>query len=250
MIRQYILNFFPWLRSLKKIYLTLLSNYRMFQPQHSYSQTGEDLLIKNILSNLHIAKPNYLDIGAYHPIYLSNTYLFYKLGGRGVLIEPDPLRAKIFSRTRPGDIFINAGVGDKDEIMDYYQLDALSTFSQLEKEQMEGKGYQFGKSLKVSVIAINNILQRYFSDRPLDLLSIDTEGYEMTIFQAWNFAQNRPKIICVEAVEHSPNLFLVKKSQEVIDFLQSRGYSILCDTVNNLILVDSYLIEAEQKNNL
>jgi FkbM family methyltransferase len=246
MIRKYLLKYFPWLRRIKMFYLVLLSNYQMFQPQKSYSQTGEDLLIKNILSNLGVTKPNYLDIGAYHPTFISNTYLFYKLGGRGVIIEPDPLRSKIFLRTRPGDIFINSGVGNTDGVMDYYQLDALSTFSQLEKEQMEAKGYRFNKTLKVSVVGINNILKRYFADRPLDLVSIDTEGYEMTIFKSWDFDNCRPKVMCVESVEHSPNLFLVKKDQEIINFLQSKHYSILCDTINNLIFVDNYLIEAER----
>lgn len=247
MIRQYILKYFPWLRLLKLFYFERLSDYRMYQPKKSYSQTGEDLLVRNILANLNITKPSYLDIGAYHPVFISNTYLFYKLGGRGVLVEPDKKRLKLFSRKRPGDIFINAGVGSHDETVDYYQLDALSTFSALEKEQMETKGYRFADSIKMKIIGINNILNKYFSDRPLDFVSLDTEGYEMAILSAWDFDRHRPKVICIEAAEHSPNLFLVKKNSDIMNFIQSKNYTLFCDTMTNLIFVDTNIITLEQK---
>lgn len=250
MIKKYILKCFPWLRQLKAAYLQQLSNYRMYQAKKSYSQTGEDLLVKNILANLGITKPNYLDIGAYHPVFISNTYLFYKLGGRGVLIEPDSSRAKLFSRIRPNDIFLNTGVGSCDGTVDYYHLDALSTFSEVEKVQMEEKGYQFTSATKVPVAGINNILNKYFSDRPLDFVSLDTEGYEMTILSAWDFDQHRPKVICIEAAEHSPNLFLVKKNSDITNFVQSKNYTLFCDTMTNLIFVDGDIVAIEQKNNL
>ena len=48
----------------------------------SYSQTGEDIIIKTALADLGISKPSYLDIGAHHPYYLNNTALFYKQGSQ------------------------------------------------------------------------------------------------------------------------------------------------------------------------
>ena len=58
--------------------------------KYSYSQGGEDILIDFLLSLIGIKKPFYIDIGAHHPFYLSNTALFYEKGCSGICIEPDP----------------------------------------------------------------------------------------------------------------------------------------------------------------
>ena len=44
--------------------------------KNSYSQCGEDLIVEFILNGLKIKHPTYMDIGAHHPFYLSNTALF------------------------------------------------------------------------------------------------------------------------------------------------------------------------------
>src|SRR2546430_2805880 len=58
--------------------------------QRSYSQCGEDLLVNFIFGAIRQSAVSYLDVGAHHPTFLSNTYLFYKAGGSGVCVEPDP----------------------------------------------------------------------------------------------------------------------------------------------------------------
>ena len=55
----------------------------------TYSQYGEDLILSSAIEYLKIDENiSYLDIGANHPMSLSNTYLLYKQGASGVLIEP------------------------------------------------------------------------------------------------------------------------------------------------------------------
>src|SRR4051794_18414209 len=58
-------------------------------PRLSFAQQGEDLVVDSLFGALKVAKPTYLDIGAYEPIRSNNTYLFYRQGGRGVLVEPN-----------------------------------------------------------------------------------------------------------------------------------------------------------------
>src|ERR1700744_4804297 len=58
-------------------------------PNESYAQNGEDIVVARMLDLLGIPKPRYLDIGAHHPSINNNTYLLYKAGGRGVLVEPN-----------------------------------------------------------------------------------------------------------------------------------------------------------------
>lgn len=58
--------------------------------KHSYAGNGEDLIILGWLRNYDcdLARIRYVDVGANHPTFLSNTYLLYEAGARGVLIEP------------------------------------------------------------------------------------------------------------------------------------------------------------------
>src|SRR4051812_7168126 len=81
----------------------------------SYSQCGEDLILEHILGEyLRIPQPSYLDLGAHHPTYLSNTYRFYRKGGSGVCVEPDPVLFAPLRAARPRDVCLNAGVGASD----------------------------------------------------------------------------------------------------------------------------------------
>ena len=41
----------------------------------SYAEMGEDLILASIFEQLRIEHPTYLDVGAWDPIELSNTYL-------------------------------------------------------------------------------------------------------------------------------------------------------------------------------
>src|SRR6266498_5394456 len=94
----------------------LARSIKYYSAAHSFSQCGEDLIINFIFENyFKINKPSYLDIGAHHPTYLSNTYLFYLKGCRGVCIEPDPALCDKFHKKRSRDICINAGVGVSSE---------------------------------------------------------------------------------------------------------------------------------------
>ena len=46
-----------------------------------YSQFGEDKVLQEILK-ININKGFYVDVGCYHPIKHSNTYLLYKKAGK------------------------------------------------------------------------------------------------------------------------------------------------------------------------
>ena len=77
--------------------------------QLSYSQSGEDRIVSNALSSMGKRSAfTYLDIGAHHPVKFSNTYLFYRLGGKGICVEPNADMAKRHRRVRPRDTLVQA----------------------------------------------------------------------------------------------------------------------------------------------
>ena len=206
----------------------------------SFSQCGEDRIIKFVLNSLGIKKPSYLDIGAHHPVRFSNTYLFYLNGCDGVCAEPNPRLAARFRRARPRDICLNVGVGAmRLESVPFYEMttDTLSTFSEVEAKRYEREhGVKVAGVANVDICTPKDILDRHFL-RPPNFVSLDVEGLELEILQSFDLSDERPIIFCVETITYSTD-GTGKKMAEVISHLKNSGYMVYADTYINTIFVD------------
>src|SRR6266700_3989274 len=127
-----------------------------------YAQAGEDIILASLFYRLNIEKPTYLDIGANHPAFISNTYYFYLRGSRGVCIEPNPRLFEKIRKVRPYDNVLNIGIGlDEKAEADFYlfpeHAHGLSTFSKKEAEHWGQTGMkrigkiQYEKVIKVGL---------------------------------------------------------------------------------------------------
>ena len=208
--------------------------------QLSFSQLGEDRIIKFLLDTLGIQRCRYLDVGAHHPSRLSNTYLMYTLGGSGVLVEPNPALASLISEMRPRDLCLNVGMaGRSGSAMPFYVMksDTLSTFSRREAERMASEcGEAIVEVRYLDVLAPDAVLADHFSDG-LNLVSLDVEGLELEILEAFDLQRYRPEVFCIETVSYSMGGDGVK-STELAQFMLSHGYRIFADTYINTIFVD------------
>src|SRR5436309_1423360 len=72
----------------------------------SYSQFGEDIALVTLLRYYGIGRGFYLDVGAYHPVQLSNTYALYQQGWAGITVEPNPGSTNVFRVVRPRDVHL------------------------------------------------------------------------------------------------------------------------------------------------
>jgi FkbM family methyltransferase len=142
----------------------------------------------------------YIDIGAFHPWYLSNTALFYLSGSSGICIEPNPEQFKKFQRYRKSDINLNIGIANEAGILTYYQFNnpAFNTFSEEKATENNNNGFTRLEELKVEVKLLNEILEQYAGSREIDLLSIDVEGLDYSILDSLDFLKYAPNVICVE----------------------------------------------------
>jgi FkbM family methyltransferase len=230
---------------LKRVHTKFFDNAYPTQ-KVSYSQCGEDLIVDFLLTLLGIKNPTYLDIGAHHPYWLNNTYLFYKRGLTGINIEPDPTLFKTLAKKRPRDININKGVGfcKENNMGDFYIMSsrALNTFSKGEAERMSKSGtYKIVEKKQIELININDILSKYFSNKALDFLSLDVEGLDLNILKSMDFEKYKPNIICVETLGFGETGNF-KKQQATTGFLLANNYSCYADTYINSIFLRNGLL--------
>ena len=227
--------------NLLKIFLKGRSNTKDYGLT-SFSQTGEDVIMNFIVEQLRIPNLSYLDVGAHHPQYINNTFLFYNKGFRGVNIEPDPFLIDGFTKIRSQDQNLNIGVGfqEQKEIADFYVMSqrTLNTFSAEEAEKNLRSGtYTVEKIIKVPLVPINSIINEYFPTGCPNILSIDVEGLDFEIVKSLNFKKYRPEVICVETVTYSEDNKETKLNN-IIQYISAQDYIIFADTYINTIFVD------------
>jgi FkbM family methyltransferase len=226
---------------LRKFLKKLSNRFSLYEKyrKDSFSQCGEDLIIHYIFQNiLKRTKPTYLDIGAHHPFNLSNTALFYSNGCKGINIEPNPILLKQFQKYRKRDINLNIGVGDKSCQLNFYDLSdpALSTFVKEEAENLINNGRVVLKNkYLVEILNINEIIEKY-ANGTLNFLSLDVEGLDEQILKSVNFEKYSPDVICVETIKYEQNGTYFK-NENIINFLQSKDYTLYADTRINSIFI-------------
>jgi len=207
----------------------------------SYSQCGEDLIMNFIFQNyLKIQHPKYIDIGAHHPSYLSNTYFFYQKGSNGVCIEPDPFLFKTIKKSRKRDVCLNCGVGTGSEkLSDFYRMSekTLNTFSKEDAERYESYGnHKIEEIVQIPLISTDDIIEKHCTDPP-NLVSLDVEGFDFEILKSFNFEKYRPNVFCIETLTYVQDN-TEQKIHRTIDFMQQNNYFVYADTYINTIFVD------------
>ena len=200
-----------------------------------YSQEGEDMVIDRFLDY----KKNgfFVDIGAHHPIYLSNTYRFYLRGWRGINVDPMPGSMKIFNKIRPFDINIEVPVSDKEEVLPYYIFNepALNTFSEEEANKKNNLGnYKITRTIMLKTLTLESILDTHLkSGQQIDFLSIDVEGLDLRVLVSNNWKKYRPTLVLIESLHNDDDIDSVS-TDPVNIFMKQTGYHLVAKTLNTL----------------
>lgn len=214
----------------------------------SYSQCGEDLIVDFIFAWLGIMRPSYLDIGAHHPTYLSNTYKLYKRGSFGVSVEPDPMLYSRIKRVRGKEVSLNVGVGiNETKNAKFYIMTTrtLNTFSKEEAERYQSYGIQKIESVvDIPLLSVNEIIEEHCKTTP-NFVSLDVEGFDFQILQAFDFDRYRPEVFCIETLTFTENN-TEQKLTEIIDLMKTKNYFVYADTYINTIFVDRLVWDARK----
>lgn len=182
----------------------------------SYSQFGEDLYLTSLLG-YEKADGTFVDVGCFHPVVYSNTYIFYQRGWRGVAIDPNPELAKVWSRFRPEDQFVNAAVAATSGSKRYRVNRRFAACNRLLAENDTQQATADEYDLQVPALSLTQILKERLKDKTIDLMSIDCEGFDLDVLGTLDFSVYAPRVIAVEDSDMALDSAIGK-------YLVSRGY--------------------------
>lgn len=149
-----------------------------------------------------------IDVGAVDGRYMSNTLYFEEnLDWTVLCIEPNPtyytslttnrkhtLNVAISSRNRKDVDFHIYTMSDGNQS----SISSLSTDQKLIDYHLDEYNIKFEESIiKVQVQTLNECLKK-FTHRPIDFVSIDTEGTENSVLRGFDIDLYQPKLFVIE----------------------------------------------------
>lgn len=206
----------------------------------TFSQHGEDRFVLDYFGK----RPGfYVDVGANHPFRISNTYLLYLNGWRGITIEPMPDLSRKHRQYRPDDRHFNIGAGACEGRIKLYCL-TPSVLTTLDEEVASGH-LRSGRAVlssspHIRVSTISSVLQEAQFVEHIDFLNIDCEGYDLRVLQGVDWSRTKPTLICVETGQIGGSDQTRQHTEtDICDFLTKVGYRVLTRRdVNTFFVMD------------
>jgi FkbM family methyltransferase len=169
-------------------------NLREFvdKDQTTYSQIKQDLFVLYYYQDT----PGYfVEFGALDGVDTSNTYLLEKEHGwKGILAEPLPRFKEALETNRTASLdfrCVSSASGETIQFGEVEDFPALSTAVKLKDQDSVWKQRrQNPKIHDVTTVTLDDLLDEHNAPEQIDYLSIDTEGSEFIILNAYSFKRN------------------------------------------------------------
>jgi FkbM family methyltransferase len=174
---------------------------------NSSSQFGEDLMVMTHFQGR--SDLTFVEVGAYLPDALSQTYQLEKAGWTGLLVEPQPHLCEQLRRVRTAKVF-EVACGSPMDHGSKLRFELNASLSRLLKADEQTTH----PVMEVPVMTLNSILESSGVET-INFLSIDTEGFELAVMQGLDFEKYKPELVVIE--DHFESL-------EKDRFLRSKGY--------------------------
>ena len=231
------------------LYFLIRMFCKIFVVSFSFSNDGEDLILMKYLNK--IKNGNYIDIGSHKPIKISNTFLFYLSGWKGICIDPLPFLKKKYRFFRRSDKFINSGVltskSDYQKEINFYYYKKYSDLSTFDPDRVEDLRKTYGREpssiipvSKITVFDLISISKDLFGhNNAIHLLSLDIEGFELDILNDFFSNKVYPWIICVEEIGQTAETLINGK---IYKLMKSNGYILGSRTFLSSIYVSRSIL--------
>jgi len=167
--------------------------------KQSRSQLRQDVFV---LSELAFKREGFfVECGAADGLRLSNTYLLEReFGWRGIVAEPARIWHTALSTNRKCRIETQCVWSSSHRTLVFNQVEQaeLSTISAFTTCDVHRSARKKGASYMVSTISLLDLLAKHDAPAVIDYLSLDTEGSEFQILNAFDFQQYQFRVITCE----------------------------------------------------
>lgn len=171
--------------------------FSYFKFKKSYSLNGEDLIIKDYFVSKKKFKGKYLDIGAFHPKWLSLTCCLHNIGWSGYVVEPDRDKCLSFSILRKKKCqIINKAVSINDESLKFFKFKRKMIYSEINtcdanfRERFKDREAYIKN---VEAISMEKLIK---SIELVDFIKISSEGTEEKLLEILLKSEKLPEMIC------------------------------------------------------
>jgi len=162
----------------------------------------------------------YIELGANDGLFQSNTALLeFNRGWKGLLIEPSYDKFMECVRNRPNSICYQYACVSND----YKDNMIRGDFFGSPMASIDGKRNNSSHLVNVPAITLERILDNH-SVSHIDLLSLDVEGYELSILKGLNLNKYRPLFILIEVYNN--------EYDNIVNFLKDNNYTLHSNFTN------------------
>lgn len=157
----------------------------------------------------------FVEFGACDGIRISNTYLFEKaFGWRGILAEPGREWLSDLQRNRSCFIDARCVLGESGKKVPFYEAPANQLQSSAYADHMQ---IDRRSSYEVETVSLLDLLRAYDAPSFIDFISVDVEGSEFSVLEAFPFGSYKFGLMCVE--HHQPD-----EEARIKALLEQHGY--------------------------
>jgi FkbM family methyltransferase len=207
-----------------------------------------DFDLEFIIAHLMLHKPTpfFIQIGANDGQSNDPLYRFItRFNWRGILLEPVPEAFALLQETYAGNDrlqLLNAAIAERDGSRTIYTIrqDAATfekahQFSSFRREAVLRQTEWVPDVMErieekpVRCLSLETLLRDHVSGETVDVLMIDTEGYDLAILRMIDFARMRPSIICYEHVHMNK-----KEQNEAASRMIAQGYRMARDNLDTV----------------
>ena len=234
--------FWSLLRAFKYTFLSLNRISFGKSARLSYAFSAEDRLIEDILKPKITKNGFYVEVGCNHPTFISNSFLFYRRGWRGICIDANKKLIAKYKYFRPKDKAIWAFVSDKQAEVNFIELsnDVLSSANtDYIKEMLLEEEQKVVSEQKMRSQSLTEILDACDCPQVFDFLSIDVEEHDYEALFSLDLKKYQPNLIIIEDEDFKPEF---PEKNLIFKHLKNNNYFLA-----GYILTNLYFLKEQKK---
>jgi len=187
-----------------------------------------------LLKYLNFENGFFIEAGANDGLSQSNTALYeFEYGWKGLLVEPNPKKCFECKKRRINSIVENYALvsdnytddyieGNFDETgysesltsLVYDKGDWCDSLLQVYKEKIKNN------LIKVPAITLNKLLEKHQIEK-VDFISLDVEGYEISVLNGFDLEKYNPTYLLIETTN------LENRKKSTIEYMEERDYTVI-----------------------